>query len=90
MSLFTMRHHYVIAMAAYVISVALDYIDGPAARVFKQETSFGALMDLVTDRCTSTCLMVMLSSLHPEYMILLQILLSLDIASHWFHHYRPH
>jgi CDP-diacylglycerol--inositol 3-phosphatidyltransferase len=37
--------------------------------------------DMVTDRCTTSCLLVFLASAFPRYAIGFQILMSLDIAS---------
>ncbi|KAG9725810.1 hypothetical protein KCU59_g15025, partial [Aureobasidium melanogenum] len=45
----------------YSISCLLDALDGYAARSFNQSTKFGAVLDMVTDRCTTTCLLVFLS-----------------------------
>jgi CDP-diacylglycerol--inositol 3-phosphatidyltransferase len=63
----------------------LDALDGAAARKFKQSTKFGAVLDMVTDRCTTSCLLVFLASAFPRWAILFQILMSLDIASHYIH-----
>ena len=42
-----------IAASAYFMSVVLDEFDGMAARAFNQCTKFGAILDVVTDRCSS-------------------------------------
>ena len=39
-----------------------DLFDGMAARKFKQESSFGGLLDMVTDRCSTTGLLYILST----------------------------
>jgi hypothetical protein len=42
---------------------------------------------MVTDRCTTACLLVFLSSAWPRWAILFQGLISLDLASHYMHMY---
>ncbi|KAN0070747.1 Isocitrate/isopropylmalate dehydrogenase domain containing protein [Elaphomyces granulatus] len=64
-----------------------NLIDGLAARHFEQSTTFGAVLDMVTDRCTTACLLVFLSSAWPRWAILFQSLISLDMASHYMHMY---
>lgn len=71
----------------YSVSCLLDALDGYAARYFEQSTRFGALLDMVTDRCTTACLLVFLASAFPRYSILFQGLISLDLASHYMHMY---
>ena len=69
----------------YSISCLLDALDGVAARHFEQSTQFGAVLDMVTDRCTTACLLVFLSSAWPRWSLLFQGLISLDLASHYIH-----
>ena len=71
----------------YSISELLDALDGYAARHFEQSTRFGAILDMVTDRCTTACLLVFLSSAFPRFAILFQGLIALDLASHYMHMY---
>lgn len=40
---------------------------------------------MVTDRCTTACLLVFLSSAWPRYALIFQGLISLDLASHYIH-----
>ena len=42
---------------------------------------------MVTDRCTTACLLVFLSSAFPSFAILFQGLISLDLASHYMDMY---
>ncbi|KAK3344127.1 CDP-alcohol phosphatidyltransferase-domain-containing protein [Lasiosphaeria hispida] len=69
----------------YSISCLLDALDGYAARYLNQSTRFGAVLDMVTDRCTTACLLVFLSSAFPRWSIVFQGLISLDFASHYIH-----
>lgn len=71
----------------YTVSCLLDGLDGYAARYFNQSTTFGAVLDMVTDRCTTACLLVFLSSAWPRWAIVFQALISLDMASHYMHMY---
>lgn len=71
----------------YTVSCLLDGLDGYAARYFNQSTTFGAVLDMVTDRCTTACLLVFLSSAWPRWAIIFQGLISLDMASHYMHMY---
>ncbi|KAK3624359.1 phosphatidylinositol synthase 1 (CDP-alcohol phosphatidyltransferase1) [Elasticomyces elasticus] len=71
----------------YSISCLMDALDGIAARKFKQSTKFGAVLDMVTDRCTTTCLLVFLATAKPQYSMIFQGLISLDLASHYMHMY---
>jgi hypothetical protein len=58
-----------------------------AARRYNQSTTFGAVLDMVTDRCTTSCLLVFLASAWPRWSIVFQGLISLDLASHYIHMY---
>lgn len=58
-----------------------------ALRLFSA-TKFGAMMDMLTDRCATMCLLVNLSLLYPSYTFLFQLSMCVDIASHWLHLHR--
>ncbi|XP_040212067.1 CDP-diacylglycerol--inositol 3-phosphatidyltransferase [Rana temporaria] len=74
-----------VASTFYLLSGLLDAFDGHAARALNQGTKFGAMLDMLTDRCATMCLLVNLSLLYPSYTLLFQLSMSLDIASHWLH-----
>lgn len=86
-SLYYMPLHPRTCSLLYSISCILDALDGFAARHYNQSTTFGAVLDMVTDRCTTACLLVFLSSAWPRWAILFQGLISLDMASHYMHMY---
>ena len=86
-SLYYMPLHPRTCSLLYSISCLLDALDGVAARYFQQSTRFGAVLDMVTDRCTTACLLVFLSSAWPRWALLFQGLISLDLASHYMHMY---
>ncbi|XP_036402562.1 CDP-diacylglycerol--inositol 3-phosphatidyltransferase [Megalops cyprinoides] len=73
------------AVVCYLLSALLDAFDGHAARALNQGTKFGAMLDMLTDRCATMCLLVNLALLYPSYTFLFQFSMSLDIASHWLH-----
>ncbi len=86
-SLYYMPLHPRTCSILYSISCLLDALDGYAARYFEQSTRFGAVLDMVTDRCTTACLLVFLSTAFPRFAILFQGLISLDLASHYMQMY---
>ncbi|RSH85073.1 CDP-diacylglycerol-inositol 3-phosphatidyltransferase [Apiotrichum porosum] len=71
----------------YGVSCLLDALDGLAARALNQSSKFGAVLDMVTDRCTTACLLCYLASAYPKYALLYQFLIALDFASHYIHMY---
>ncbi|XP_071402048.1 CDP-diacylglycerol--inositol 3-phosphatidyltransferase [Centroberyx affinis] len=73
------------AVFCYLLSALLDAFDGHAARALNQSTKFGAMLDMLTDRCATMCLLVNLALLYPSYTFLFQLSMCLDIASHWLH-----
>lgn len=88
LSFFTMKNHPIITMGClYTTSCLLDAFDGYYARKFSQSTQFGAVLDMVTDRCSTCSLIVFLSVLYPNYYVAWQALISLDLASHYVHMY---
>ena len=85
-----MSYHPNYCTILYSLSCLLDALDGYAARKFNQATKFGAVLDMVTDRCTTSCLLVFLSAAYTNYAVLFQFLISLDLASHYMHMYALH
>ncbi len=58
-----------------------------AARVLDQSSTFGAVLDMMTDRTSTTCLCVVLARLYPQLIVPLIALVFLDLFSHWYHMY---
>ncbi|KAI8142676.1 CDP-alcohol phosphatidyltransferase-domain-containing protein [Fennellomyces sp. T-0311] len=87
LSLYYMEWHPKACASLYCISCLLDAVDGNAARYFDQCSKFGAVLDMVTDRSTTTCLLCFLSLQYPSWTILFQFLISLDFSSHYMHMY---
>jgi len=67
----------------YLISFTLDAADGHVARLFNQCSRFGAVLDMVTDRFATACLVVILSHLYFPFRHICMLLIILDISSHW-------
>ncbi|CAI5732005.1 unnamed protein product [Hyaloperonospora brassicae] len=86
-SLAIAHSNYKASVLCYVLSFTCDYFDGFFARLCDQCSSFGAVLDMVTDRCSTAGLLVVLSHLYPQYMVCFIFLLVLDFSSHWFHMY---
>jgi len=82
-----MNHHPKYSTVAYCISQLLDAVDGHAARYLGQASKFGAVLDMVTDRATTSCLLCYLSSVYPQYALVFQFLIALDFSSHYMHMY---
>ena len=77
---------YRVTVASYLISrLLLDVADGLAARAFNQRSTFGTILDMVTDCASTTCLCVVMAPLYPEHVLFLVLLVGLDLFSHWFH-----
>ncbi|KAK0503170.1 phosphatidylinositol synthase [Armillaria luteobubalina] len=86
-SLHYMSYHPIYSSILYGISSILDVADGYAARALNQSSKFGAVLDMVTDRCATSCLLCYLASAYPTYAVLFQFLIALDFASHYMHMY---
>ncbi|KAG8788035.1 CDP-diacylglycerol-inositol 3-phosphatidyltransferase [Serendipita sp. 397] len=71
----------------YGVSCLLDAVDGHAARLLNQTSRFGAVLDMITDRCTTSGLLCYLASAYPSYALVFQALIALDFSSHYVHMY---
>uniref|UniRef100_UPI00398E6F28 CDP-diacylglycerol--inositol 3-phosphatidyltransferase n=1 Tax=Pristiophorus japonicus TaxID=55135 RepID=UPI00398E6F28 len=85
LALYFMPTSPLLACSSYMLSSILDAFDGYAARLLNQCSKFGAILDMLTDRCATMCLLVNLSLLYPQYIFLFQLSMILDISSHWLH-----
>lgn len=43
------------------------------------------MLDQLTDRAATMCLLVVLSHFYPRYMFLFQLSMTIDIVAHWLH-----
>lgn len=87
LSLVFMKWHPKYCTTLYCVSCLLDALDGAAARRLGQTSQFGAILDMVTDRCTTSMLICFLCVAYPKYVLVFQLLVSLDLASHYMHMY---
>ncbi|KAG6545610.1 hypothetical protein Mapa_012964 [Marchantia paleacea] len=71
----------------YLISFVCDELDGRFARMLNQTSTFGAVLDMVTDRVSTAGLLVVLSHMYKGSFLLFLGLLVLDISSHWLQMY---
>lgn len=86
-SFLSMKNHPYYTIILYGISGFLDAFDGYAARKYNQGTKYGAVLDMVTDRCATSSLVCYLCVIYPQYCFFWQLLVSLDLASHYMHMY---
>ncbi|PWZ01385.1 hypothetical protein BCV70DRAFT_73113 [Testicularia cyperi] len=87
LSLYFMKGNPKVCTLLYGVSCLLDAFDGMAARALGQSTKFGAVLDMVTDRCTTACLLCFLTAAYPRCAIIFQGLITLDFSSHYIHMY---
>lgn len=81
---FTYPYWFVIL---YGISQLLDGLDGYIARRIDQATRYGAMLDMVLDRVSTTALLVILAKFYPAYTRWIIVLMLIDIISHFLHIY---
>lgn len=75
--------YWAIAIILYVTSFAGDLFDGIVARKLNQTSTFGGLLDMITDRCSTLGLLYVLGSRQESLRLVYLILIVLDISSHW-------
>lgn len=46
---------------------------------------FGAMLDMLTDRCALMALVICCGCFYPDYLFYFQMSAVVDIASHWLH-----
>ncbi|XP_033929511.1 CDP-diacylglycerol--inositol 3-phosphatidyltransferase [Melopsittacus undulatus] len=73
------------ASLCYGLSGLLDAVDGHMARALGQGSRLGAMLDMLTDRLSSMCLLLNLALLYPSSAPILQLSMALDLSSHWLH-----
>ncbi|CCF55984.1 hypothetical protein KAFR_0A05490 [Kazachstania africana CBS 2517] len=86
-SFLTMPRYPTMTGLVYAVSCLLDAADGTAARRYNQVSRLGAVLDMVTDRATTAGLICFLTLAFPNLAFFLQVLLALDISSHYMHMY---
>jgi len=76
---------YHVTVTCYLLSQLLDAFDGHAARMLGQTSKLGAMLDMLTDRCSTLGLVMALGLLYKDWFFFFQCYAVLDIASHWLH-----
>jgi CDP-diacylglycerol--inositol 3-phosphatidyltransferase len=85
-------NYWLLAVILYLMNFIGDLFDGIVARWYNQCSSYGGVLDMITDRCSTAGLLYVLSGeylpidatlLFPMYRLLFLFLLILDISSHW-------
>lgn len=86
--------NYVIFLACYVASHALDFVDGPMARRLGQCTpalsvgsTYGAMLDMILDRMATVSLLMHLAFLYSAWHFYFFLMALLDMVSHWYQMY---
>ena len=74
---------WAIAIILYVTSFAGDLFDGLVARKLNQTSTFGGLLDMITDRCSTLGLLYVLGARQESLRLVYLMLIVLDISSHW-------
>lgn len=90
LSLFFMPRYPTVTTIVYGISCLLDALDGTMARKYDQCSQLGAVLDMVSDRSTTACLICYLCVAYSQnfyIVIFLQLMNSLDLSSHYIHMY---
>lgn len=77
----------IVTILTYFLSFVCDELDGRVARLFNQTSTFGAVLDMVTDRVATAGLQLVLAVIYPECYLFFVLLILLDIFSHWFQMY---
>jgi hypothetical protein len=65
--------------AAYFASFVCDELDGRFARKFHQCSTLGSVLDMVTDRVATACLLAVLAARYPAAHLPFLLLIMLDI-----------
>eukprot|EP00095_Tigriopus_kingsejongensis_P005885 maker-scaffold38_size502422-snap-gene-4.29 protein:Tk05885 transcript:maker-scaffold38_size502422-snap-gene-4.29-mRNA-1 annotation:"cdp-diacylglycerol--inositol 3-phosphatidyltransferase" len=84
-SFWFMPTNYVISSWCYILSGLLDAFDGHAARLLNQSTKFGAMLDMLTDRCATMALLATLCTFYPTWTFFFQLSMIIDVSCHWIH-----
>eukprot|EP00891_Asterochloris_glomerata_P000632 jgi/Astpho2/632/Aster-04474 len=81
------QRHPVAFVIAYFLAFVADETDGRYARKFQQTSTLGGVLDMVTDRVSTTGLLLLLTAAYPHLQLYFMLLVTLDLASHWYQMY---
>jgi CDP-diacylglycerol--inositol 3-phosphatidyltransferase len=65
-SFYFMLHRPWLTVSLYLCNVTLDEVDGRAARRYNQCTKFGGLLDMITDKMNTACMLAVLGYFYPS------------------------
>ena len=71
----------------YATSQILDGVDGHVARRLNKTTTYGAMLDMVLDRASTTALLIILAHFYPTYIRFIIIMILIDMVSHFLYVY---
>ncbi len=72
-----------VAVLCYIFSSVLDAFDGFFARILKQSSNLGMILDYCTDRFTIAALAGVLILTLPKFWVVWVLILGLDLFSHY-------
>ena len=87
---------WLLAIGLYLLNFIGDLFDGLVARKLDQCSSFGGILDMLTDRCSTAGLLMILSVEYipidealsfPYFRMAFLLLVLLDVSSHWMQTY---
>ena len=70
------------------VGIELPYSSSSRRHLFLNEnlgTKFGAMFDMLVDRCSTMCLCFVLAMFYPKWALFFQLWAAIDVASHWLH-----
>ena len=73
----------VLFLSFYFVAFVLDMFDGMVARALNQKSKYGATLDMVIDRISTSGLLMVLANFYSDYLHCFVFLMMLDIGSHW-------
>ncbi len=73
--------------ALYGTSQLLDSMDGYFARRLNKVTTYGAMLDMVLDRASTTALLIILTRFYPACIKFIIIMVLIDLISHFLYIY---
>ena len=53
--------------------------------MLNQSTKFGAMLDMLTDRCATMALLATLCTFYPGWAFFFQMSMVIDVSCHWIH-----
>ena len=83
--LYVIKTNPILGCTCFTGNLILDAADGYLARLLKQVSAFGAILDYSVDRISLASYALLLATIYPQYLLLFCLIMNLDLASHFFH-----